>query len=189
MSQATTLTPSTILEQAAESDKRTEIVNGQCVKKPPMGNFQVWVASILAQQLGHHARTQRLGRVFSGMRFKINPAGDPQRRPDVAFVSYERWPRERKINSENGLEVAPDLAIEVISPSNSADEVINKIGEYFKAKVRRVWVIYPIDRLIYVYESPKKNIILDINDELDGENILPGFRLSLAELFEDGEEK
>ena len=116
------------------------------------------------------------------------PAADLQRRPDVAFVSYERWARDRKVNSEDGWDVIPDLAIEVISPSNTAEHVNKKIGEYFKAKVRRVWVVYPIDRLIYIYESRKKVVILDISDELDGGDILPGFRLSLAELFEDGED-
>jgi Uma2 family endonuclease len=188
MSQATTLPITTIQEAAVDNDSLYEIVDGQRVEKPLMGSFQVLVASILDQQLGAFVRTNGLGRVLSEMLFKINPTGGHKRRPDVAFVSYERWARGRKINSEDGWDVIPDLAIEVISPSNTAEEVIKKIREYFKAKVRQVWVVYPIDRLIYVYDSPKKNIILDITDELDGGTILPGFRLSLVELFEDGEE-
>jgi Uma2 family endonuclease len=103
-------------------------------------------------------------------------------------VSYERWARDRKLNSEDGWEVIPDLAIEIVGLRHMAVEVVKKIGEYFKARVRQVWVVYPIDRLVYVYESRKKVAILDINDELDGGDILPGFRLSLAELFEDGED-
>jgi Uma2 family endonuclease len=188
MSQATTLPTETIEEPAAETDSLYEIVDGLRLEKPPMGNYQVLVGSILDQQLGQCARANGLGRVVAEMLFKINPTGKQKRRPDVAFVSYERWARGRKVGSEEGWDVIPDLAIEVISPSNIAEEVIKKIGEYFKANVRRVWVVYPVDRLVYIYESPKQAVILDINDELDGGDILPGFRLSLAELFEDGEE-
>jgi Uma2 family endonuclease len=188
MSQSTPLMTETIQEPEVDPDSLYEIVDGQRVEKPPMGNFQILAASILVEKLAPYARAQGLGRVVSEMLFKLNPTDKQKKRPDVAFVSYEKWARERKIDFEDGWDVIPDLAIEVVSRSNTAEKVIKKIGEYFKADVRRVWVVYPIDRLIYVYESPKKNVILDINDELDGEDILPGFRLSLAELFEDAAE-
>ena len=187
MNQGATLIPETVPAPILEGDAPYEIVDGQRVEKPPMGNFQVLVASILVEKLAPYARAHGLGRVVSEMLFKINPTGKQKRRPDVAFVSFDRWARGRKINSEDGWDVIPDLAIEVISPSNMADEVVKKVGEYFRAGVRWVWVVYPIDRLIYVYESPKKNVILDVGDELDGQDVIPGFRLSLAELFEDGE--
>jgi Uma2 family endonuclease len=185
MSMATTLPAETMREAVAEEEPLFEIVDGLRVEKPPMGDIQTWVATILVARLWHHAQTNRLGRVVSEMLFKFNPPGTPQRRPDLAFLSYERWPRNKKLTSSHGFDGVPDLAVEVISPSNTADEVIGKIGEYFKAGVRRVWVVYPASRLVHVYESPKKVDILDINDELDGGDLLPGFRISLAELFED----
>ena len=188
MSQAATLIPESIPSPATESDKHYEIVNGQRVEKPPMGNIQAWVASILVERLGHHSRTHGLGRVVSEMLFKINPTGDPMRRPDVAYFSYERWPRARKISSENGLDVVPDLAIEVNSPSNTADDVLGKVREYFQAGVLRVWVVYPSVRQVHIFESVTKVEILEVGDDLDGGDLLPGFRLSVAELFEDGAE-
>jgi Uma2 family endonuclease len=186
MSQAATMPPDTGRAVPPADDRFYEIVRGERVEKPPMGNLEAVVGSVLDQLLGAHARANRLGRVVSEMLFKINKAGDPQRRPDVAFVSYERWPRDRKVSSENGWDVVPDLFIEVISPSNTASEVLGKVLEYFEAGARRVWVVYPIERQVYVYESSKKNRILGLGDDLDGEDVLPGFRLSLAELFEDG---
>jgi Uma2 family endonuclease len=186
MSQAATLPPETRPVASPVDDRFFEIVRGERVERPPTGTYQSLVRSILVQYLGAHARSNRLGRVVSKMLFKINEAGDPQRRPDVAFVSYDRWARDRKVDSENGWDVVPELFIEVVSPSNTASEVLGKVLEYFEAGARRVWVVYPIERQVYVYESAKKNRILGIGDELDGEEILPGFRLSLAELFEDG---
>lgn len=83
-------------------------------------------------------------------------------------------------------DVVPDLFIEVISPSNTANDVPGRIREYSEAGARRVWVVYPTDRQVYVDESPKKIGILGLGDPLDGEDVLPGFRLGLDELFEDG---
>ncbi len=183
----TTLTPELAVGIPREEEPLYEIIDGRRVEKPPMGTFQIIVAAILDQQLGAFARTGRLGRVVPEMLFRINPAGSPMRRPDIAFVSFDRWPRDRKVNSDNGWDVVPDLAIEVVSPSNTADEVLGKVREYFQAGVRRVWVVYPSERQVYVYASPTRNSILGEGDELAGEDILPGFRLPLVELFEDGE--
>ncbi len=187
MSLATTLTADSTEEALASLDSLYEIVNGLRVEKPPMGSFQIIVASLLAEKLAPYTRLQGLGRVVIEMLFKL-PGTTQKRRPDVAYVSFDRWAKGRKVNIEDGWDVVPDLAIEVISPSNSADEVNQKIAEYFKAGVRQVWVVYPVSRLAHIFESPKKVTILDINDDLDGGDLLPGFRLSLAELFEDAED-
>ena len=74
-------------------------------------------------------------------------------------------------------DVVPDLTVEVISESNSANAVARKIEEYFQAGVRRVWVIYASTSKIYVYESPTQVRILQLGDELDGDGIIPGFRV------------
>ncbi len=187
MSEVTTLPVETMPKTLVESDSLYEMVNGERVEKPPMGDIQAWVATLLVRRLGNYAESNGLGRVVSEMLIKLDPAGSLQRRPDLVFFSYERWPRNKKVTSKTGTAGIPDLAIEVISPSNSADEVNKKIGEYFKAGVRMVWVVFAEARLIYLYESPKKTTILDITDDLDGGDLIPGFRISLADLFEDGE--
>jgi len=170
----------------ADLDSLYEIVAGRRVEKPPMGTYEGVVGSVLVEMLAPYARSNRLGRVVSEVLFRINKGDGPHRRPDVAFVSYERWPRERKINSNNGWDIVPDLAVEVVSPSNTAEEVFGKIREYFQAGVRRVWIVLPVERQVYVYESSTKTKILGLGDALDGEDLLPGFRLALAVLFEDG---
>src|SRR4051812_12219245 len=120
MIQAATRPPETRGDAPPPDDRFYEIVRGERVEKPPMGTYQILVGSILMGHLAPFARVNRLGRVVSEMLFKINKAGDPQRRPDVAYVSYERWPRDRKVSSENSWDVVPDLFVEVVSPSNSA---------------------------------------------------------------------
>ena len=82
-------------------------------------------------------------------------------------------------------DVVPNLAIEVVSPTNTANEVIEKIKDYFEAGVERVWVIYPEFAEIYDYDSPTSVHILTRNQTLDGGTVLPGFQLPLTELFED----
>ncbi len=79
----------------------------------------------------------------------------------------------------------PDLAVEVVSPTNTAVEVIGKVQEYFGAGVRRVWVVYPTVRQVYDYNDPASVRILRDTDALDGDPVLPGLRLPVADLFED----
>ena len=81
----------------------------------------------------------------------------------------------------------PELAVEVVSPTNTANKVVAKIREYFQAGCRRVWVVYPTVKQVYVYDSPTQKIIVSLQGILDGESILPGFRLPLAYLFEEEE--
>ena len=84
--------------------------------------------------------------------------------------------------------MVPDLAIEVISPSNSASAVHRKVHEYFKAGVTRVWVVYPEQAEVYIYSTPKQIQVVGVGQELDGGDLLPGFRLPVAVLFEDDPE-
>ena len=160
-----------------------EVVNGQVVETPPMGAFESTFASDLVVYLGQFALSQKLGRVVSEVLFLLNPEARLKRRPDIAFVSYERWDRKRRVPRSEAWDVIPDLAIEVVSESNSAEEVLNKIREYFAAGVRQVWVIYPTDEQLYLYTSPTQNCILTRADDLDGGDVLPGFRMPLATLF------
>ena len=160
-----------------------EVVDGRIVEKS-MGAFQVWVAARLIRWLFESAAVTRLGEVVPEMLFTIDPDRNLKRRPDVAFVSYDRWPEPQPVPEGESWEVVPDLAVEVISPSNGADEVIKKVGDYFRAGVRLVWVIYPVERLVYVYRSATDVHILQVDDDLDGGEVLPGFRRPVRHLFE-----
>lgn len=162
-----------------------EIIDGQIVERPPMGAFEVWVASVLFELLLPHVRGQRLGRVVSEMLFDLRPAVDRSRRPDVAFVSYGRWPRNHRVPLANAWSVVPDLAVEVVSPTDPATDLIDRLAEYFRAGVRACWVVYPRHELIYVYESLRSVKGYGRGDAIDGGSVLPGFRLDVAGLFDE----
>jgi Uma2 family endonuclease len=161
-----------------------EIIDGERVEIPPMSVYATSVASSLIGELSIFSHARPIGRAFSEMLFRLPLNGSRNRRPDVAFVTYERWPKNRPIPpTDNAWDLAPDLAVEVISPHDLADEIIQKLTEYFQAGVRLVWIIYPQQRLVYVYDSPTRVRGLAQTDELDGGDVLPGFRLPLANLF------
>jgi Uma2 family endonuclease len=166
-----------------DSESLYEVVDGVRVELPPMGAFATWVAAQLNYHLSHHARAHRLGTVVPEMLFILDPVRDLRRRPDVAFVSRERWPIDRPPPEEGDWAIVPDLAIEVLSPHDLSKNVLHKIREYFRYGVGQVWQVHPTERQIYVYESPRRVTILGPEDELEGGLILPGFRLPVSILF------
>jgi Uma2 family endonuclease len=163
-----------------------EFVDGRYVEKPG-GAYESWLGARLGQALGLFHPTTRLGRSVLHMLYLIDRTSNLQRRPAASFVSYQRWPRERRLPSDPAWDVIPDLAAEVTSTATTADAVLRTIAEYFRAGVRLVWVVYPTQSQVYVYESPVSVRIVGLGGELDGGAVLPGFRLPLAELFGDEE--
>jgi len=165
-------------------DSGYEVVDGQRVELPPMASKSTRVASVLIQHLGPFAMANGLGRVDVEMLYRIDDERDLQRRPDVAFVSFDRWPRGKEVSYEDPWDVVPDLAIEVVSPSNRADELLGKIHDYFRVGVRAVWVAYPKYRIFHIFASFEEVRVLSLGADLDGGAILPEFRVPLATVFE-----
>ncbi|WP_169975203.1 Uma2 family endonuclease [Tautonia rosea] len=186
MSQGTTLAPKPVadLPERMADDLHYEVIDGRMVELPPMSSRETYLASILVALLGLHARTSDLGRVVGEMLFKLDPNRNQKRRPDVAFVSFDRWPKARRVPASHGWEVVPELAIEVVSPTDAAVDLLEKVEEYFQTGVRRVWVVYPGSRCVYDYASVTAITVLRVSDQLDGGDFLPGLALSLADLFE-----
>jgi Uma2 family endonuclease len=175
------MSTATLLESIP--DELYEVIDGKCVRTPPMGVLAVWTAFELAWHLGDFAR-DRLGRTITEALFHLPAPINRDRRPDVAFVSFQRWAKERPIPpTDNAWDVVPNLATEVVSPTDKADEIEQKIIEYFRAGVELVWVVYPTQSKIYVYESPTRITGLMRSDVLTGGTVVPGFQLPLAELF------
>jgi Uma2 family endonuclease len=166
-------------------DTLYEVVDGQVVEKAAMGAYEGVLASRLVAYLLTFAETHKLGKVAGEVLFLIDRVRNLQRRPDVAFVSDARWPYNRSAPQTAAWDVVPDLAIEVNSPTNTGNEIIAKVDEYFRAGVQRVWVVYPNARTVYHYESPNQVKILQVGDTLDGAPLLPGFHLPLAMLFKE----
>jgi Uma2 family endonuclease len=166
-----------------------EVVDGEIVDNPPMGAKESVLASFLQGLMGPFALAQELGRVATETLFLLDRARNLKRRPALAFISSQRWPLKRHVPRTEGWDVVPDLAVEVISESNKADAVAIKIEEYFQANVRVVWVVLPVTKKVYVYESPTQVRILQVGDSLEGGDLLPGFQVALSILFEEGDEE
>ncbi|MBW3543632.1 MAG: Uma2 family endonuclease [Planctomycetes bacterium] len=164
-----------------ESDALYEIVYGEYRELEPMGALQVVLAFALGTRLDSFARSHKRGVAVTEMLFILDAARDLRRRPDVAFVSYDRWPQPT-IPETEAWDVVPGLAVEIISPTNKSREMHTKVREYFAAGVRLVWVFYPDSG--DVYTSHRACTILSRNETLDGGDVLPGFQVRIEELYE-----
>jgi Uma2 family endonuclease len=165
-----------------------EIVGERRVELPPTSAYAGKIASDLLVELGLYVKSHGLGRAFVEMLYRIRSDPNLQRRPDLSFISFERWPKGKRTPLENAWEVVHDLVVELVSPTNLAEEIPTRIREYFEAGVRRAWVIYPHESLVYEYDSPRSIRVLGREDALEGRAVVPGFRLALADLFEGPEE-
>ena len=165
-------------------DIHYEVVDNQIRELPPMGAQEVRLASTLLRFLISFAWDHGLGEVVSEMLFLLEPGTNLQRKPDLALVSFERWPRDRPVPKGPAWPVVPNLAVEVVSPKNDANEVVRKIEDYFRCGVQRVWVIYPEVSKVYDYDSPTSVRILTSDQTLEGRDILPGWDLPLKAIFQ-----
>ena len=161
-------------------NKNCELVDETLVEKP-MGMRESLLAIYLGELLGPFVRGRNLG-LITGADGTYEVLLGLVRLPDVGFVSWDRLPG-RRVPDEPIPNVVPDLAVEVLSPSNTAKEMARKRGEYFQAGVRLVWEIDPRTRTARVYTSETEFTDLTGADVLDGGAVLPGFTLPLAQLF------
>jgi Uma2 family endonuclease len=142
----------TLQEPPVRDDELYEVINGIRVRRPPMAILSVWIASVLHAKLSSFALARDCGWALCEALFHLPKPLNRDRRPDVAFVSYQRWPKARALpRGGNAWNVVPNLAIEVVSPNDTAEELRDKIGDYFQAGVESVWVVYPLSEEVYVY--------------------------------------
>lgn len=165
-------------------DGMYEIVNGQPMELPPMSILAVLVNTCLGLHLGNFVHARKLGRIVSEGMFILDAARKFQRKPDLAFVSATSWPLDRPLPRVGDWQVVPNLAVEVVSPNDQFEDVLAKVIEYFSFGVKCVWLVSPLSARVFVFESPHKVAVLGVGDELDGGELIPGFRLKLSELFE-----
>jgi Uma2 family endonuclease len=161
--------------------KRTELVRGRLIVSEPPGYRHGLVAAGLGRLIANHGYEHGLGVVVAaetGFKLFANP--DTVRAPDAAFISRERAPQPPPVGYPS---LAPDLAIEVMSPNDRAGEVLSKAGDWLSAGSRLVWVIDPGRRRAVVYRADGSVALLGEHDSLDGEDVLPGFSCSLAEVW------
>ena len=163
--------------------KRYELVRGELKTMTPAGFEHGDIAAELGTRLRAYVRAKRLGAVpaaETGYRLQSNP--DTVRAPDVSFVAKARVDKVGKMKGY--FPGAPDLAVEVVSPDDTASEVKTKVSEYFEAGAKLVWIIYPDTREVVVFRSARESTVLSSQDTLDGGEVIPGFSCTVAELFE-----
>jgi Uma2 family endonuclease len=170
--------------QLSTVNRRFELVKGVYVEMSPASALHGVVAITIGSMLNEFVRRHGRGRVTAaetGFILARNP--DTVRAADAAFISQERLPAGG-VPDEGYWPVAPDLAVEVVSPNDKPDDVQQKVQEYLAAGTRMVWVVYPKTRTITVYRSLRDIKILRAEDLLSGEDVLPGFEHKVSEIFE-----
>lgn len=159
-----------------------ELVKGEIVVMPPTGRehgeIQLAIGSLIKVFLKSHP----IGRVATESGVITERDEDTVRGPDVSYYSFERLPRDRRVVGYHDLPA--DLCVEVLSPSNTKKQIRDKIKEYFTAGVRMVWVVDPEDHSVTVLTSPDQGRTLYEPSELDGGDVLPGFKCQVSELFQ-----
>lgn len=161
-------------------NKNFEYVNGKLEKKNMPNAKHSGIAGRLTGELFVYLKDHKIGRVYPEAHFQI---GADKRIPDVAFVSAQRIPKDGE--PQKFWEFAPDLAIEIVSPTDFYQDVLDKIYNYFRADVKQVWLINPERETLTVYFSFAETKFLSKTDTLTCEEILPKFSLKLFDIFID----
>ena len=167
------------LEEFLQSDlEGYEYVKGKLIPMAPPTMEHGEISMSLSLLLGVHIRENNLGHLYpSDTDFKL---GDRLVKPDIAFVSTARLPENRRQASP----VPPDLAVEVLSPTDIQYRVIEKAFAYLDAGTRLVWIIEPVGKTVTVYRSQTNIKTLTIDNTLSGEDVVEGFSCKVSQLFE-----
>jgi Uma2 family endonuclease len=166
-------------------DKRGfELIDGQW-KEKSMGMEAAAIGGNLTTLLVNHVKANRLGHVFNSECSYQIFADRPNRirKPDGSFVARGRLPNEKPFRGYS--KVAPDLAFEIVSPNDLAEEVNEKVIEFLQAGVRLLWVVYPASKTVHVFRRDGGAAFLSEADQLSGEDVVPGFACRVADVFSD----
>jgi Uma2 family endonuclease len=169
---------STTTAVALDPDKLYEIVDGRPEEKERQGARHSGICARLLIKLGMYLKANRLGELYPVTSFQI---GANERIPDLAFVSAARIPPEGEPDTK--WPMPPDLAVEVISPNDLYEKVYAKVMEYLAAGVKQVWLVSPEHQTFTIYRSATHITAFAGDGELVSEDLLPGFRCPLREIF------
>jgi Uma2 family endonuclease len=177
-----TATEQDLLRFVERGEMLCELIDGTLVEKP-VGYFESLIAVRLIIALGNFVVPRNLG-LISGPDGMMRLFSGRIRLPDVAFVAFTSLPGG-KVPTKRVPNLAPDLAVEVLSESNTRAEIDQKLKEYFESGTRLAWVIDPPSRTVAVYLLPQQpDHVLGSNESLDGGPVLPGFAMPIVQLFE-----
>jgi Uma2 family endonuclease len=157
-----------------------ELVDGVLVEKP-MGFQESVIASRISMYLSLFVQEHDLG-VVAGESGMLRIAAGRVRMPDVSYLAWEQLPN-RHVPTTPILGAHPDLAVEVLSLSNTDTEMTRKIAEYFASGTQLVWIVDPPARTVTIYSSPENGVLLNAHQSLSGGDFLPGFELAIEKIF------
>jgi Uma2 family endonuclease len=178
-----TATEKDVLEIEARENRLCELVDGTLVEKA-IGFEEARLALRIGCMISEYLDRNDLG-ICVGADGMMRIATGRVRIPDVSFVVWDRLPG-RESPTDPIPDLAPDLAIEVLSEGNTKAEMVRKVREYFEAGVRLVWLIDPKKRTARVFSAPEKSVLVRADQALDGAHVLPGFVLPLGDLLDRG---
>lgn len=175
------MTADELFELPDDGFHRYELIRGELIQMPPPGAQHGGIAARVVTLLDPHVRRERLGAVLGETGCRLEGDPDTVRAPDAAFIARERLPAGGL--PERYWQGAPDLAVEVVSPTDTYVEVQEKALEWLTFGARLVWVIGPRRRTVTVYRAPDDIVVLDAEATLDGGDVVPGWSVRVAELF------
>lgn len=158
-----------------------ELIRGELKRMSPAGRKHGAIGMNFGSRITYHVADNALGETYNadtGFVIATNP--DVVLAPDVAFV---RSARLIDVDEDSYLPFPPDLAVEIVSPSDRPAEVAEKVAAYLEAGVPLVWVLWPRTATIVVHRPGRDPTVLGADDVLDGGDVLPGFRLRVGELL------
>lgn len=167
-------------EDAIVARPYCELIDGVLVEKA-LGFYESRVAVILGHYLEDYLETNDIGFTLGEggmMRIRFGQV----RIPDVSFYYWSRFPN-REMGVEQILNCVPDLAVEVLSPSNTPEEMLRKRREYFEGGAKLVWIVDPEQKTVEVFTAVDQSTVLTEDQVLEGGDVLPGFKLSIAKWF------
>ena len=164
-----------------KSRRKCELIDGVLVEKA-LGWFESRLGFVLAYLIESYLEKKPLGMVL-GDGGLMRVEADQVRVPDAAFYAWDRF-QGKVLPKGQILDAVPDLAVEVLSPTNTKKEMKRKRREYFAGGAKLVWEAYPDQRVVDVFTAPDEATRIDENGMLDGGGVLPGFTLSVREWFE-----
>jgi Uma2 family endonuclease len=181
MSATTQLVTTEEFLRLPDSPYRHELVKGELITMPLPGEEHGAVIMNIAAPLAHYVKRNDLGVVYGETGFQIARNPDTVLGPDTAFVRKDRV--EKAPISKSYRFGAPDLVVEVNSPSDNMKKIDRKIQQWLSAGARIVWSVDPKTRTVTVYEGSERVMVLGEADELTGGDVVPGFRLPVAQVF------
>jgi len=158
---------------------RYALIRGVLYRMPPPKARDGRIISTMTRHVGNFVDERHLGVIYdqSGFIFTLDP--DTLLGPDLSFVRQDRVP-----DDEDAYPIlAPDLVVEVVSPSQSGPSIAEKTAIYLEAGVRLVWIFEPDQRVVLVHRANGTRSVLTERDEIDGEDVLPGFRMRVGRFF------